>query len=358
MTHLEVRMEKDLSALRGRVGEQAAKVEAAIKQAVHALQTGDQGLAYATILGDHPINRTMREIDRLCHGFIAVHLPSAGILRLLSSMIRVNIELERIGDYAVTICREAVQVAAPPRGHLAREIERVAGSTLLMLHQSILAFSEQNAEMARSTMALAHQIEANMDGVYDELVENQEQKAVKDLLAVFVVFTQLKRVADQAKNICEETVFSAVGEQKKPKTVPVMFVDEDNSLLSQMAVAIARNGFPKSGRFSSVGREPAAALNPALVKFLETRGIDTFGITPWGVKNLTHAELADQQLIVSLQGPVRSYFPQLPFHTSALEWDLGDLPAEPDEAQLEDLYRKLAVQIRDLMYLLRGEAAQ
>ena len=75
---------------------QAKMVQEAIKQSVHALQTGNTKLAYATVLNDHPINRKMREIDRLCHGFIAVHLPSAGHLRQISATIRTNIALERL----------------------------------------------------------------------------------------------------------------------------------------------------------------------------------------------------------------------------------------------------------------------
>lgn len=356
MTHLEARMEKDLSRIRGEIRELASKAETAIKDAIHALQTGDRALAYATVLGDHPINRMMRDIDQLCHTFIAVHLPSAGPLRLLSSVIRVNIELERIADYAVTIARESVQLEAPPQGHLAREIDRVAGETLLMLSQSITAFNDLNADMARSTKAIADQIEMNMDGVYEELMQNDEHRAIKDLLAVFVVFTQIKRVADQAKNLCEETIFAVTGEQKGPKVFNILFVDEDNSLFSQMAVAIARNSYPKSGRYTSGGRAPAGALNPALAKFLEGRGIETRGVRPSGLK-LTHRELASEHVIVSLQGQVTSYIPQIPFHTVALDWNLGDIPKDMGEAQIEEIYRQLAALIRDLMGLLRGDAA-
>ena len=83
----------------------------------------------------------MREIDRLCHKFIAVHLPSGTHLRLLSSIIRMNIELERIGEYAVTISREEVQLSSPPAGMTGREIERLSSETLLMLNQSIKDFN-------------------------------------------------------------------------------------------------------------------------------------------------------------------------------------------------------------------------
>ena len=88
MSHYEERLEQDLGKIREQIAAMAGKVEEGLKNAVRALQTGDCKLASTVILADHPINRSMREIDRLCHAFIAVHLPSAGHLRLLSSAVR------------------------------------------------------------------------------------------------------------------------------------------------------------------------------------------------------------------------------------------------------------------------------
>ncbi len=253
MSHYEERLEEDLRRIRERIAAMAGRVAGAVKDSVHALQTGNHKLAAATILADHPINRTMREIDRLCHGFIAVHLPSAGHLRLLSSAIRANIGLERIGDYAVTIARLSEQLSAPPQGAMARELERVANAAQLMLRQAIGAFDNLNPEMARATMILEQEMESDLDTVYSELMDNPDRESVKELLAVYAVLTHLKRVADQAKNLCEETVFAVTGETKAPKVYNILFVDEDNSGLSQMAEAVARKTFPGSGSYSSGG---------------------------------------------------------------------------------------------------------
>ncbi|HYQ72527.1 MAG TPA: phosphate signaling complex protein PhoU, partial [Gammaproteobacteria bacterium] len=272
MSHYEERLENDLNRIRSSVSAMAEKVEAAVKNAMHALQTGNHKLAAATILADHPINRDMRRIDQLCHGFIALHLPSAGHLRLLSSVIRANIELERIGDYAVTIARESLQLSSPPGGPLATELERVGNETQLMLRQAIDSFNELNADKARATMVMEEQMENDLDLVYAELMANDERDAVKNLLAIFAVFTQLKRVADQAKNLCEETVFAATGDMKAPKVYNILFADEDNSCQSQMAEALARKNYPNSGRYASAGRHAAPAAHPAMVDFLTSRG--------------------------------------------------------------------------------------
>jgi phosphate transport system protein len=360
MSHYEERLENDLIRIRNSVADMAAKVETAVKNAMHALQTGNHKLAAATILADHPINRTMRRIDQLAHSFIALHLPSAGHLRMLSSVIRANIELERIGDYAVTIARESLQLSSPPGGPLAAELDRVGSETRLMLRQSIEALNELNADKARATMVMEEQMENDLDLIYAELMANDQRDAVKNLLTVFAVFTQLKRVADQAKNLCEETVFAVTGNMKAPKVYNILFVDEDNSCQSQMAVAIARKNFPGSGSYTSGGRQPAARLNAAMTAFLERHGVSLEGVTPARL-DLTPLELTRQHVIVSLQGPVASYFDQVPFHTTPLEWDIAPAPAQDDsaavEAWLEEIYRDMAVQIRDLMELLRGEGA-
>lgn len=357
MSHLEERLENDLKKIRGRVEAQAELVETAVSNAMHALQTGNKQLAYATVLNDLPINRAMREIDDICHKFIAIHLPSGGHLRLLSSVIRVNVELERVGDYAVTIAREAAQLSEPPAGNMARELDRMANETLLMLRQSIRAFNDLNAEMGRSTKLLADQMESNLDVIYDEIMANQEHSKIKEILAVFVVFTQLKRVADQAKNLCEDAIFAVTGEQKAPKVYKVLFIDEDNGCKSQMAEAIARRNYPESGEYLSAGRQPAANLNPDLVSFLDSRGQDSADLQISALGDLTDRTISEQYVIVSLEGKISTYLPHMPFHATGLEWDLGPIPASGDEQGMENLYRAISLQVKDLMEILRGEGA-
>jgi phosphate transport system protein len=338
----------------------AARVTEGLSNAVHALLTGDHKLAAATILADHPINRAMREIDRLCHAFIALHLPSAGHLRLLSAVIRANIALERIGDYAVTIARVSEQMAAPPQGQIAVELERVASEAQLMLRQAVTAFNDLNADTARATMVLERDLEYDLDSIYDELMSNRAPEQVKNTLAVFIIFTHLKRVADQAKNLCEETVFAVTGQAKAPKVYNILFVDETNCCLGPMAEAIARKRFPESGHYGTASSKPAGNLNQAMVAFMEDHGFNMSDIAPRPL-DFTHLELAEKHVIVSLQGPVRDFVPRLPFHTTGLEWDVGRVPDGEGQTlgteELEAIYRQIATQVTDLMELLRGKDA-
>ena len=237
MSHYELRLQRDLDDIHARFGKIAAEVETAIADALRTVLTCDEDLAYRTILNDERINREVRELDRLCHKFVAVHLPSAGPLRRMSSVIRTNIQLERLGDYAVIICREAVQLSRPPEG------------------------------------------------------------------------------------------------------------------------SIARKTHGEHARFRSAGQDPAAALDSRMVTFMERHGFDMSAMAPRAVADEL-AHLDRYYLVVSLDGPVRSCVPRVPFHTCALTWDLGSVGEETGDEdaarQFETIYRDLAVRIDDLMQVLAG----
>jgi len=229
-----------------------------------------------------------------------------------------------------------------------------------MLSQAIDAFNAVNAEQAKATMGMADQVERTFDTVFSDLVEQGDATELKDLFGYLVSFNMLERVSDQAKNICEETVFAVTGQPKVAKVYRILFLDENNSALSQMAEAIARKNYPQSGAYSSAGQQAADSLDSHLVSFLEERGVSLGDARPKAL-DLAPAELADCHVVVSLEGPVKSYIEAIPFHTTALEWDVGAAPKglEGEEARqrYEALYREIALQLQDLMTILRGEEA-
>jgi phosphate transport system protein len=229
-----------------------------------------------------------------------------------------------------------------------------------MVDQAITAFNDLSADLARGTMVLEREMEFDLDGIYAELMANPEKSTAKPLLTAFTVFTHLKRAADQAKNLCEDTIFAVTGQTKAPKVYNILFIDRDNSCASQMAEALARKSFPGSGSYRSAGQQPAAQIDPATAAFLQGKGVDIGSATPEPI-DFTEHELAELHLVVSLQGSVKNYLPQLPFHTAGLEWDIGAdglLPGRsPDEETLKVLYRELSSRIADLMKLLRGKDA-
>jgi len=202
MSHYEERLEKDLVNIRSEVSKLAGWVDEAVNNSIHALLSGNEELANTTILHDGPINRKMREIDSMCHRFVAVHLPSAGPLRLISSVIRINIILERIGDYAVTISRELQQLSevnAALDENAARGIELLANEVQLMLKQAITSFEESNMELAKSTIAMASQIDNTVGGLYQGLYDENLNWPLKEGLPYFRCITGWKELPTRQK---------------------------------------------------------------------------------------------------------------------------------------------------------------
>ena len=113
MTHYEERLERDLQKVRKRVRRIGSAVVSAVRSATESALTRDAELATRTILGDLPMNRQSQELDHRCHVFVARHVPSAGHLRYISSVMRLNQTLERMGDYAETISRAALSLSSP-----------------------------------------------------------------------------------------------------------------------------------------------------------------------------------------------------------------------------------------------------
>ncbi len=362
MSHYQERLDQDLTSLREQVGRVGRAVQGAVRDSVHALLTGDGRLATKVVLGDLPINRTIRGIDRQCHAFVARHLPAAGPLRFVSSVLRLDVALERIGDYAVTIAKEALDLSAPPPAIAARDIEMLAEQAQRILGQSLRAFGEANAEQAEATKGMAAQVESTFYKVFSDLVGEAERdsRPVKDLFALLVIINRISRVSDQAKNICEETVFSATGQGKEPKRYRILFVDETNSSLSLLAEAQAREAFPNSGEFASAGWAPAAAAHPLTVEALGRAGLPERGLGPSPMPELD-SELGRYHVIVNLQAGTPPPLAKRPFHTMIVAWDVGPHPdrLDPEAARerIDEALRRITDHTRELMQLLRGEGA-
>jgi phosphate transport system protein len=362
MSHYEERLEHDLSEIRGQLADTGAKVLEAFKQSIHCVLIDDPELASEIVLGDLPINRQVRAIDALCHAFVARHLPSAGHLRFVSSALRLNVALERIGDYAVAIAREQIQLSHKPPKSFADDLELIAEQVTLMLAQALDAFNTGNADLARGTKPMGAQIEGTFEKVFNELVEEGERESasVRDLFALLTIINRIARVADQSKNICEETVFAATGETKEPKVYRILLLDKHNDSLSQLAAAHGRKAFPNSATFDSAGWSATRSVDPRAVAVGERYGLDLSNAEPTSLDSI-YDQLDDTHVIVGLQGKLRKHLGKIPFRTTLLEWDVDYPDAQVDqqrmEATLEQSLQGVIAQIRELVETLRGEGA-
>ncbi|MGD2129298.1 MAG: PhoU domain-containing protein [Lysobacterales bacterium] len=348
MSHLEQRMETDLNRIREALWQIGEDVEKALRNAKKTLAVKDEELAYATVLADHPINRDVRECDRMVHRFSARYLPGAGPLREMTATLRVSIALERIGDYAVTICREALQLEEPLPERFSSRIDELADESIAILTESRVAFRDGNSEQAIALMRAARRVQNKMDGIYEDLFAADDRLDGRTMMAIFVVFNAFKRVADQSKNICDQVVYAARGIEKIPKTYRILFLDQPGSQAGQLAVAIGRKFFSESAEFASAVPTAGEPLDASLRYFLIENGLPDEDLDSESLETLHH-DLADFHVIVCLSGKVSDYISKMPFHSSALNWKLtgGSSPIER--------YRTLREAVGELITLLAGQ---
>jgi phosphate transport system protein len=362
VTRYEERLERDLHEIRSRFRAVSNLVEEQVRDAVQALLAHDDDLANQVILKDRIVNRGTRALDRLCYRFIVRHLPVAQHLRFVSSVLRVDVALERVGDYAVTICRYSRRCSAPPPGDIARDIELMAQQARQSLAESLKAFQEEDVEVARKALGLTLPVDSTHDKAFDDLVTAGEGSRIPvgDLFAHARAFYSLLRVSDQAQNIAEETLFAVVGDTKSPKVYRILFVDRANDCRGPLAEAYARKMFGECGAFTSGGWDPADSVRPEVTGFLQEHGLPTEDLRPKKVEDLM-AEPRHYHVVIGLDDKSREMVGELPYKTVFLNWDLGPCPfGEGDpaaEERLEGMYRQIATRLADLMEILRGPDA-
>lgn len=358
MSGYEQRLAADKAEIRKRVFAVGKRVQAAIADATKALLARDRESCSRIALGDLPINREIRDIDALCHKFVARHLPSAGHLRFVSSVLQMNVALERIGDYAVTIAREGVQLKVSPSEAISSDIEALSDQACEILGDALLAFSERDADLARKTRPRAKAVNRSYSQYYRYLTQNAEQLSLEDAFAIMTVFHRLDRVADQAKNISEETLFELTGEIKAPKKYRVLFVDDEGSSWAPIATAIARKGYPESGEYSCASMHASKGLSAVAKQAADSLGIEVSDES-CAVFSPEESALERYDVIVALTNDATLWdrtVPDVPYATAILRWPHEE-NAEQDGQRFQVACRDLTTRVADLMVLLRGPNA-
>jgi phosphate transport system protein len=359
MSVYERRLASDKDEIRRRIRDAGERVKQAIADSVEALLRQDEQTCSRVILGDPPINREIRAIEKLCHVFVARHLPSAGHLRFVSSVLRLTVALERVGDYASSIAREGVQLSTPPPERIAAEVRQLCKHACLMLSSALTAFSQKDEELARSTRPKTRELEGVYAKAFDDLLGLGTSVPTADLFALVAVFHRLGRVSDQAQNLCEAALFELTGESKPPRHYDVLFVDARGTLVAPLAVALARRAFPKSGTYSAAGFQAGDTLAPELQTLADSLSLDVGGVVPRALDASVEA-LQAHDIIVCLTPEARRHIPRVPFNTVLLVWDVPLLSGGPDQElplRLQHVVRFLSSEIDQLLVTLRGEDA-
>jgi phosphate transport system protein len=193
-------------------------VETATLQSIEALKNHDLDLARQIYYGDAQINARRFELENDCMITIATQQPIvAHDLRLVASILEVVAELERMGDYAKGIAKICLQIGNTPHVKPLVDIPRMAEIAVSMLHRSVLAFVQSDAETAREIPKEDDEVDSLYKQVYRELVSIMFSNPSTIDQANYLMWAahNLERMADRVTNICERAVYVATGQMKE-----------------------------------------------------------------------------------------------------------------------------------------------
>lgn len=362
MSHFEKSLERDRDRIRDKLSRMAKLAQLALEQSVQALVDKNRQLAYSVILRDQRIDELEKEIDRLCLEFIVRHQPAAAHLRLVYAAIKINTDLERAGDYAESIARQVLALSSMDFVVPAERFLEIADKAIPMLADAARAFIDQDHELARRTLDTEDIVDQLRHALSRDLVRlrKQEEIPLEALPLLQNICNRLERVADQARNICHEALYSSTGEYLKHRGSDVfrlLFVDDDNTCSSQMAEAIGHSLEQPLFVFSSAGLDPRPP-EPALGEFLRDRGLGAPELRTKSVQQVPHLE--EYHVIVALTREAQRVWPPPPTKVVCLDWS-SEVPPHcqgtPEQVRgsYERVYRFLDSHIRDLVQAILAD---
>ncbi|HXK60864.1 MAG TPA: PhoU domain-containing protein, partial [Acidobacteriota bacterium] len=229
-----------------------------------------------------------------------------------------------------------------------------------MLRDAARAFVDQDPDLARKTMKSESEADRFRTIINTEVVQYRQEGRIplEAMTPLLTIARRLERVSDQADNLCEEVIYACTGEYSKHKGADffrVLFVDQHNSCLSQIAEAVANSlGEPKF-LFTSAGIDPKP-MHPETAEFLKERGLD---VSHHKSKGIDQVPNLDYYQVVIAFGPETLNAIRMPGKTVLLDWNLEDpcaLSQSPEQAKaaFERAYKFMEQHLRDLTQAMLG----
>jgi phosphate transport system protein len=201
--------ETDMQALKNRLLNMGALVEERVHGAIQALMQRNLEAAEAIARGDGEVNALQIEIDDRCLKLLALQQPMASDLRLITSAMKINADLERIGDQAVNIAENAIKMlAAPPLKPLI-DLPRMAEIAERMTRDSLDAFVRRAPALAREVLSQDDEVDGLKDTIFRVLLTYMmaDPGTIERALSLILISRNIERIADHATNIAEDVIF-------------------------------------------------------------------------------------------------------------------------------------------------------
>lgn len=205
--------EQELEELKGKLLEMSALVESAVQRSVSAVTQKDRSAAEQVFRDEARINQLQIEIDEFAINLLATQQPLAADLRLVVAALKINTDLERMGDLSVHIAQRALSLLTEPVIKPMVDIRHMSALVESMVRKSMDAFVANDADMARSVLASDDAVDSLRTASYHELVSymEKEPRNIPQALDLIGITRSLERIADHSTNIAEDVLFLVKG---------------------------------------------------------------------------------------------------------------------------------------------------
>lgn len=222
------RFEQELELLKGKLLEMSALVESAIYRSVQGVVEKNEELAQQVLRNEARVNQLEIEVDEMAISLLALQAPMAADLRLVTAAIKINNDLERMGDLSASIAQSALALIREPVIRPLIDIPHIAGLAQSMVRKALDAFVNRDAELARSVLASDDAVDNMRTASYHELMSFMEKNPnhIPQALYLLSVVRNLERIADHSTNIAEDVLFLVKG-------IDVRHHNEERSTLAQ-----------------------------------------------------------------------------------------------------------------------------
>ena len=201
--------QEELDLLKTRLLEMGGLAEDRVRASVESLVTRDVSLLETVLIGDAPINQLHIEIDNRCFTLLALHQPMAVDLRAIVSAVKINTDLERVGDLAVNIAEAVSRYLRHPPVKELIDIPGMATIAQAMLRDALDAYVRRDTGLAEAVLNQDDELDALKTQVFRELLTYmlQDPSTIEPALDLILISRHLERIGDHATNVAEDVIF-------------------------------------------------------------------------------------------------------------------------------------------------------
>jgi phosphate transport system protein len=211
---MTIHFQRELEKIKKMILSLGAMVEERVRMAIKAIESRDANLAEKIIKSDYEIDEFEVELEEECLKILALHQPVAVDLRFLIAVIKINNDLERIGDEAVNIAERVYIISKRKRLDIAFDYSLMAEKSEAMLKKSLDALVNMDVDLALRVCSLDDEVDNMLNEAYDVVKQavGEYPDRVSYLINLLLVSRHLERIADHATNIAEEVIYLVEGE--------------------------------------------------------------------------------------------------------------------------------------------------